>query len=416
MSGDLPVSPLAPKEFPSLPAVKGVRLATAATGLKYQGRDDLLVCEVPEGSTVAGTFTKSKTSSAPVDWCKKALSGGEARGLIVNSGNANAFTGKAGDKAVESCIEAVADQIACRPSRVFAASTGVIGEQLSTEKITSQVADVWSRLADANSDAWTLAANAIMTTDTFAKGAGRMVEIGGIDVHIAGIAKGSGMIAPDMATMLAFVFTDAAIPASILQQLLSPSVDKSFNAITVDSDTSTSDTVLLMATGSIDGQPEISSVDAPELAEFKRALQDVLTDLAQQIVRDGEGATKFIAVEVEGAENDLAARRIGLSIANSPLVKTAIAGEDANWGRIVMAVGKSGEMADRDKLSIQIGGHAVAQNGVAVDDFDEAPIAAHMKNDEIDISVDIGIGEGSATVWTCDLTHGYISINADYRS
>ena len=416
MSGDLPVSPLAPKEFPSLPAVKGVRLATAATGLKYQGRDDLLVCEVPEGSTVAGTFTKSKTSSAPVDWCKKALSGGEARGLIVNSGNANAFTGKAGDKAVESCIEAVADQIACRPSRVFAASTGVIGEQLSTEKITSQVADVWSRLADANSDAWTLAANAIMTTDTFAKGAGRMVEIGGIDVHIAGIAKGSGMIAPDMATMLAFVFTDAAIPASILQQLLSPSVDKSFNAITVDSDTSTSDTVLLMATGSIDGQPEISSVDAPELAEFKRALQDVLTDLAQQIVRDGEGATKFIAVEVEGAENDLAARRIGLSIANSPLVKTAIAGEDANWGRIVMAVGKSGEMADRDKLSIQIGGHAVAQNGVAVDDFDEAPVAAHMKNDEIDISVDIGIGEGSATVWTCDLTHGYISINADYRS
>ncbi|MDE0992244.1 MAG: bifunctional glutamate N-acetyltransferase/amino-acid acetyltransferase ArgJ [Rhodospirillales bacterium] len=416
MSGDLPVSPLAPKEFPSLPAVKGVRLATAATGLKYQGRDDLLVCEVPEGSTVAGTFTKSKTSSAPVDWCKKALSGGEARGLIVNSGNANAFTGKAGDKAVESCIEAVADQIACRPSRVFAASTGVIGEQLSTEKITSQVADVWSRLADANSDAWTLAANAIMTTDTFAKGAGRMVEIGGIDVHIAGIAKGSGMIAPDMATMLAFVFTDAAIPASILQQLLSPSVDKSFNAITVDSDTSTSDTVLLMATGSIDGQPEIISVDAPELAGFKRALQDVLTDLAQQIVRDGEGATKFIAVEVEGAENDLAARRIGLSIANSPLVKTAIAGEDANWGRIVMAVGKSGEMADRDKLSIQIGGHAVAQNGVAVDDFDEAPVAAHMKNDEIDISVDIGIGEGSATVWTCDLTHGYISINADYRS
>ena len=416
MSGDLPVSPLAPKEFPSLPAVKGVRLATAATGLKYQGRDDLLVCELPEGSTVAGTFTKSKTSSAPVDWCKKALSGGEARGLIVNSGNANAFTGKAGVKAVESCIKAVADQIACRPSRVFAASTGVIGEQLSTEKITSQVADVWSRLADANSDAWTLAANAIMTTDTFAKGAGRMVEIGGIDVHIAGIAKGSGMIAPDMATMLAFVFTDAAIPASILQQLLNPSVDKSFNAITVDSDTSTSDTVLLMATGSIDGQPEISSVDAPELAEFKRALQDVLTDLAQQIVRDGEGATKFIAVEVEGAENDLAARRIGLSIANSPLVKTAIAGEDANWGRIVMAVGKSGEMADRDKLSIQIGGHAVAQNGVAVDDFDEAPIAAHMKNDEIDISVDIGIGEGSATVWTCDLTHGYISINADYRS
>jgi glutamate N-acetyltransferase/amino-acid N-acetyltransferase len=416
MSGDLPLSPLAPKGFPSLPAVKGLRLATSATGIKYKGRDDLLTCELVEGTTVAGTFTKSKTSSAAVDWCKKALSGGEARGLIVNSGNANAFTGKAGDKTVETCIESVADQIACRPSRVFAASTGVIGEKLPAEKITGHLSDAWSRLADANSKTWMLAANAIMTTDTFAKGAGQRLQIAGCDVNIAGIAKGSGMIAPDMATMLAFIFTDAAIPAPILQELLSQAVDKSFNAITVDSDTSTSDTVLLMATGTVEGQPKISSFDTPDLLAFKIALQEVLISLAQQIVRDGEGATKFITVTVEGAENDLAARRIGLAIANSPLVKTAISGEDANWGRIVMAVGKSGEIVDRDTLSIEIGGHTVARNGVAVDGYDEAPIAAHMKNDEIGISVDIGLGYGHSTVWTCDLSHGYISINADYRS
>jgi glutamate N-acetyltransferase/amino-acid N-acetyltransferase len=416
MSGNLPISPLAPKCFPSLPIVRGVRLSTAATGLKYKDRDDLLVCELIEGSTVAGTFTKSKTSSASVEWCKKALVGGEARGLIVNSGNANAFTGRAGEKAVEACIEAMADQLACRPSRIFAASTGVIGEQLPVEKITTHISDVWLRLADANSETWTSAANAIMTTDTFAKGAGRKLQIGDFDINIAGIAKGSGMIAPDMATMLAFIFTDAKIPAPILQELLSQSVDKSFNAITVDSDTSTSDTVLLMATGIHDEQPEIVSIDSPELQMFRLALQEVLTDLAQQIVRDGEGATKFIEVTVKGAENDLAARRIGLAIANSPLVKTAVAGEDANWGRIVMAVGKSGEMVDRDTLSIEIGGHMVAHNGVAVDGYDETPIAAHMKNDEIDISVDIGLGDGQASVWTCDLTQGYIVINADYRT
>ena len=416
MSGDLPLSPLAPKGFPSLPAIQGVRLATASTGIKYKGRDDLLICELVEGSTVAGTFTKSKTCSAPVDWCKKALSGGEARGLIVNSGNANAFTGKAGDKAVEVCIEAVADQLACRPSRVFAASTGVIGEQLPAEKITGQISDVWPRLAEATSETWTLAANAIMTTDTFAKGAGRSLQIGGFDINIAGIAKGSGMIAPDMATMLAFIFTDAAIAAPVLQELLSQAIDKSFNAITVDSDTSTSDTVLLMATGAVDGQPEVTSIDAPELVKFTLALKEVLIDLAKQIVCDGEGATKFITVTVEGAENNLAARRIGLAVANSPLVKTAISGEDANWGRIVMAVGKSGEMVDRDTLSIKIGGHAVALNGVAVEGYDEAPIALHMKNDEINIFVDIGLSDGRSTVWTCDLSHDYISINADYRS
>ncbi len=416
MPGTSFLSPLAPNGFPSLQGIKGVRLATAATGIKYKGRDDLLVCELAEGSTVAGTFTKSKTSSAPVDWCKKVLSGGEVRGLIVNSGNANAFTGQAGDKAVASCIKAVANQLACRPSRVFAASTGVIGEQLPTEKITMHVSDTCSHLSDSNSETWTRAADSIMTTDTFPKGAGRVSQIGGVEVNIVGIAKGSGMIAPDMATMLAFIYTDADIPATILQQLLNQAVDKSFNAITVDSDTSTSDTVLLIATGAIDEQPKIGSIDALELVTFKLALQEVMTSLAQQIVCDGEGATKFITVNVEGAESDFAAKRIGLAIANSPLVKTAISGEDANWGRIVMAVGKSGEMVNRDTLNIEIGGHIVAQNGEAVDGYDEAPIVAHMKNDEIDISVDIGLGDGQSTVWTCDLSHGYISINADYRS
>ncbi len=416
MAGDLPVSPLAPAGFPDLPVVAGVWLSTVATGIKYQGRHDLLVCEVAEGTTVAGTFTKSKTCSAPVDWCKKAAAGGEARGLIVNAGNANAFTGKAGDQVVETCIAAVADQLACRPSRVFCASTGVIGEQLPADKIVSQIASAWGKMAATDAAQWQRAANAIMTTDTFAKGAGQTVKIGDADVHIAGIAKGSGMIAPDMATMLSFVFTDARLPASVMQNLLGPLVDQSFNSITVDSDTSTSDTVLLMATGAAAGQPTIKSHDDPQLDGFKAALDAIFKDLAQQIVRDGEGASKFISVRVAGAENDLAARRIALSIANSPLVKTAIAGEDANWGRIVMAVGKAGEMADRDKLTIRIGGHAVAENGVAVDGFNEAPVAAHMKNDEIDISVDVGIAAGQATVWTCDLTHGYISINADYRS
>jgi len=416
MAGDVPLSPLAPSGFSKLPAVAGVRMATAATGIKYRDRDDLLLCEVIEGTSVAGTFTQSKTCSAPVDWCKKSLAGGEARGLIVNAGNANAFTGKAGDEVVETCVAAVADQLSCRPSRVFCASTGVIGEQLPTEQIISHVASGWKAMADVDDVAWRAAAEAIRTTDTFAKGAGQTVQIGDAEVHIAGIAKGSGMIAPDMATMLSFVFTDAQIPADVLQDLLSPAVDDSFNSITVDSDTSTSDTVLLMATGAVKNQPTIKTSDDPALDEFKAALALVLKDLAQQIVRDGEGASKFVSVRVEGAEHDKAARRIGLSIANSPLVKTAIAGEDANWGRIVMAVGKAGEMADRDKLSIAIGGHVIAENGVAVDGFDEDPVAAHMKNDEIDIVVDVGIATGQATVWTCDLTHGYISINADYRS
>ncbi len=416
MSADHVVSPLAPAGFPELPAVAGVRLVTAATAVKYKGRDDLLICEVVEGSSVAGAFTRSKTRSAPVDWCRKALSGGEARGLVVNAGNANAFTGKAGDRALEVCVEAAADQLACRPSRIFAASTGVIGQLLPTAPIVEHLRASWEQMTETSASVWETAAKAIMTTDTFAKGSGQTVKLGNADVNIAGIAKGSGMIAPDMATMLAFIFTDAAIPSPILQEILSPGVDRSFNAITVDSDTSTSDTVLLMATGAVQGQPAITDVNDPQLDAFKQALDAVLVDLAQQIVRDGEGATKFISVTVSGAEDDGAARRIGLAIANSPLVKTAIAGEDANWGRIVMAVGKSGEMADRDKLSIDIGGHTVAREGVAVDGYDETPVAAHMKTDEIDIQVDVGIASGTATVWTCDLTHGYISINADYRS
>jgi len=416
MSKSTPVSPLAPEAFPSLSAVGGVRIATGACGVRYQGRTDVLLAELAPGTTVAGTLTKSKTAAAPVLWCRECLPEGEARGLVVNSGNANAFTGGHGRTAVEGTVQAVADVLACRPSRVYAASTGVIGEPMAYERIVEHLEGLEAKLAPANTpEIWAEAASAIMTTDTFPKGATATARIGGAEVAIAGIAKGSGMIAPDMATMLAFVFTDAKLPATVLQALLSPGVERSFNAITVDSDTSTSDTVLLFATGAA-GHAEITDAADPALADFRAALDAVLLDLAHQIVRDGEGATKFISVTVTGAEDDFAAKRIGLAIANSPLVKTAIAGEDANWGRIVMAVGKAGEAADRDKLAIRIGGHAVAQMGAAVDGYDETPIAEHMKGQDIDINVDVGIASGQATVWTCDLTHGYITINADYRS
>jgi glutamate N-acetyltransferase / amino-acid N-acetyltransferase len=417
MNASTPISPLAPAAFPALPAVAGVRLATGACGVKYEGRTDVLLAEMPPGTAVAGTLTQSKTASAPVLWCKECLPEGEARGLVVNSGNANAFTGGHGRRAVEGTVRAVADVLSCRPSRIYAASTGVIGEPMAFERIVEHLDGLGNDLADADNGAiWEAAARAIMTTDTFPKGAARTVNIGDAEVNIAGICKGSGMIAPDMATMLGFVFTDAKLPAAVLQDLLSPAVGRSFNSITVDSDTSTSDTVLLFATGAGAEHAEISSADDPALSAFKAALEEVLLDLAHQIVRDGEGATKFIAITVNGAEDDAAAKRIGLSIANSPLVKTAIAGEDANWGRIVMAVGKAGEAADRDKLSIVIGGVPVAETGAAVDGFDETPVAAHMKGQNIDITVDVGIADGSATVWTCDLTHGYIEINADYRS
>jgi len=397
-----------------MPAIDGVRLASAAAGVKYKDRTDLLFGELTPGTQVAGVFTRSLTASAPVERCRQALvsGGGLARGLVVNSGNANAFTGRVGDAAVDTCVSAAAELLDCPTEAVFTASTGVIGEPLPAERITDALAGLNDNL---RAYAWPEAAAAIMTTDTFAKGATRTAEIGGTTVTINGIAKGSGMIAPDMATMLSFIFTDAALPAAVLQDLLAPAAERSFNSITVDSDTSTSDTVLLFATQRA-GNAAVTDADDPALDDFKARLEDLMIDLAQQIVRDGEGASKLITVRVSGAEHDAAAKRIGLSIANSPLVKTAIAGEDANWGRIVMAVGKAGERADRDKLTITVGGHAVAELGSAVPGYDEAPVAAHMKDQEIEVAVDVGIGDGSAVVWTCDLTHGYITINADYRS
>jgi len=405
-------SPLAPDAFPDLPAIDGVDIAAAETGLKYKGRPDLLVMKFADGTQVAGVFTRSLCPSAPVDWCRQHLPGGEARGLVVNAGNANAFTGQAGADACEAVVAAAADVLSCRPSRIFAASTGVIGEVLPADKLTPHIQ---SMAADMAGDRWADAATAIMTTDTFPKGATRRVDIAGTTVRINGIVKGSGMIAPDMATMLAFICTDAALPAAVLQTCLSAAVEKSFNRSTVDSDTSTSDTVLMFATGAA-GNADISDAADPALDAFRVALDDLCIDLAKQVVRDGEGASKFITVNVRGAENDQAAKRVALSIANSPLVKTAIAGEDANWGRVVMAVGKAGEKAERDKLSIGMGGTVIAKDGAAVAGYDEAPVAKHMKGQEIDIDVDLAIGDGAATVWTCDLTHGYISINADYRS
>ena len=406
------ISPLAPDAFPDMPVVSGVRLAAGAAGIKYQGRTDVMVATMTPGTTVAGVFTRSLTASAPVEWCRKALGGGLAEVLVVNSGNANAFTGKAGVASVERTVEAAADLGACRPSKVFVASTGVIGEPLPDDILTAALPSVMDGLDENN---WFQAADAILTTDTFAKGATRKARIGAVEVTINGIAKGSGMIAPDMATMLAYVFTDAAIPSEILQELLQEGCEKSFNAITVDSDTSTSDTLMLFATGKA-GNAVAASVDDSLLADFREKLENLLIDLASQVVRDGEGATKFISVSVAGAADDGAAKRIGLAIANSPLVKTAVAGEDANWGRIVMAVGKAGERADRDKLAIEIGGVRVAAEGMVVAGYDEAPVAEHMKGSDIDIRVDVGIAAGAATVWTCDLTHGYITINADYRS
>ena len=406
------ISPLAPDTFPDLPTIAGVRLASGEANVHYRGRTDLLLVEMAPESTVAGVFTQSLTASAPVEWCRKALTGGLAQGLVVNSGNSNAFTGKLGVQSVESTVEAAADLLSCRPSKIFTASTGVIGEPMAHDKITDALPGLQADLSD---DAWEQAARAIMTTDTFPKGATTSLELAGQAVTINGIAKGSGMIAPDMATMLAFVFTDAAIAAPVLQQLLDTACAQSFNCITVDSDTSTSDTLMLFATGAA-GNDLITAINDPRLDAFKKQLNALLVDLACQVVRDGEGASKFITVKVTGAENDVAARRIGLSIANSPLVKTAIAGEDANWGRIVMAVGKAGEKADRDALAISIGGVQVAAEGVVVDGYDESPVAEHMKGQNIDLDVDVGIAEGTARVWTCDLTHGYITINADYRS
>ncbi len=405
------ISPLAPTSFPAMPKIPGVQLAAADCGVRYAGKLDVLLVELAEGTEVAGVFTKSQTAAAPIDWCKQAIGNGKARALVVNSGNANAFNGVAGIASVERTAAQTSEIVGCAQQDVFIASTGVIGEALPDQKITDGLAGLKSELG---SD-WQAAADAICTTDTYPKGSFRTVKIGDTEVTIGGIAKGSGMIAPDMATMLAFVFTDAAIPQNILQRLLSKSADESFNSITVDSDTSTSDTVLLFATGKAEHE-WVTAVGDAHLRDFRQALDQVMLDLAQQIVRDGEGATKFVEIKVSGAADDTAARKIGLAIANSPLVKTAIAGEDANWGRIVMAVGKSGEQANRDQLCISMGGVEIAATGQAVEGYDEAPVAEHMKGQDIYIAVDVGIGQGSATVWTCDLTHGYISINADYRT
>ena len=405
-------SPLAPERFPELPAIAGVRLAARACGLRYRGRKDVALFDFAPGTSVAGVFTRSKTASAPVEWCRQALAGGRARALLVNAGNANAFTGRAGEASVARSVEALRGLIGCRKREVFVASTGVIGETLPDEKLIGCLDGLKADLGDED---WPGAAAAIMTTDTFPKGATRRVRIGGAEVTVSGIAKGSGMIAPDMATMLAFVFTDAKLPASVLQPLLARGNERSFNAITVDGDTSTSDTLLLFATGQA-RHPRIATANDPRLRDFRAALEAVLLDLAQQVVRDGEGAQKLVAITVSGATSAKAARRIGLAIGNSPLVKTAIAGEDANWGRIVMAVGKSGERVDRDRLSIAIGGIEIAREGQAVTGYDEAPVARHMKGREVEIAVDVGLGRGRSTVWTCDLTHGYIDINADYRS
>jgi len=405
-------SPLAPAEAPVLPPIAGARLAALACGIRYKERKDLCLFEFAPGTTIAGVFTRSLTAGAPVDWCKAALKGKSARAFLVNSGNSNAFTGRVGRRAVKLTAGATAKLVGCKPGEVFAASTGVIGEPLPYERIVGAIPDLIEALTP---DGWQGAGEAIMTTDTFAKLATRQARIGEVEVTINGIAKGSGMIAPDMATMLAFCATDAAIPAPVLQALLVRGTEKSFNCITVDSDTSTSDTLLLAATGAA-GNKRPTRAGDPLLREFRAALDDLLLDLALQVVKDGEGASKFVEIAVTGAASAAAARRIALAIANSPLVKTAIAGQDANWGRIVMAVGKSGERADRDKLTIRIGGVLVAKNGGRAPDYDEAPVARHMKGDEIKIEVDIGLAKGRATVWTCDLTHGYIDINGSYRS
>jgi glutamate N-acetyltransferase / amino-acid N-acetyltransferase len=413
MAAPAPLSPLAPKTYPALPPIAGVRFATIAAGVRYSGRTDVMMALFDRPAAVAGVFTRSKCPSAPVDWCRAHLSGGKARALIVNSGNANAFTGGVGAAAVAEVAEAAAHAIGAAPNEVFMASTGVIGEPLEAQRVT-RVID--ALVKDASEDALLAAAKAIMTTDTYPKIATARVKLGDGEVVINGIAKGAGMIAPDMATMLAYVFTDAAIAPQALQAMLSKSVEGSFNAITVDSDTSTSDTLMIFATGAAERASHIEDAADPRAAAFRRALDKLLRDLAQQVVRDGEGARKFITVKVEGAASRKAAKRVALSIANSPLVKTACAGEDANWGRVVMAVGKAGEKADRDKLDIFFGKIRVAHQGLRDPVYDEAETSAYMKRDSIEITANLGIGRGRATVWTCDLTKEYVAINGDYRS
>ncbi|HXE16335.1 MAG TPA: bifunctional glutamate N-acetyltransferase/amino-acid acetyltransferase ArgJ [Stellaceae bacterium] len=407
-------SPLAPASYPTLPPIAGVRLASAHCGIRYKERRDLMVALLDSGTTIAGVFTRSKTCGAPVEWCKAGIKRGKARAIVVNSGNSNTFTGKAGVEVVRRTVAAMAKIAKCETKDVFVASTGVIGEPPPADKIVNALPSTAASAA-ADSAAWRGAAEAILTTDTFPKLSTRTAVIDGVTVTLNGFCKGSGMIAPDMATMLAYLFTDAALPARVLQELLSAANERSFNSITVDGDTSTSDTVLLCATGKA-AHKRVTRAADPRLKDFRRALDAVMIDLAQQIVKDGEGAGKFVTINVTGAVSGKAARAVGLAIGNSPLVKTALAAGDANWGRIVMAVGKSGERVDRDTLGISIGGVLITRDGGPVRDYDEAPVAEHMKGGEIVIDVDLGIGRGKATVWTCDLTHGYIDINGSYRS
>jgi len=407
---DIATSPLA-LPFPDMPPVEGVTLRVARAGYKDWGRCDLTYAELAEGTAVAGVFTKNVCCSSEVELGREQVKAGRARALVVNAGNSNAFTGYRGREAVEQIMGQVAAHLGCAASEVFVSSTGVIGVPLPKDKAQAGVAAA----LEADPCGWEQAANTIGTTDTFAKGAMATAVVDGRTVTLCGIIKGSGMIAPDMATMLGYIFTDAAVEPGFLQQCLSAANLKTYSCITVDSDTSTSDTVLAFATGKAGNAP-LASFDSPGADAFAAALEDVCRQLAHLVVRDGEGAQKFIEVKVSGAASDESARRIGLAIANSPLVKTAIAGEDANWGRVVMAVGKAGEPADRDRLSIGFGGVWAARNGLPLADYDETPVAEHLKGKEVSIEVDIGLGDGRAKVWTCDLTHGYISINADYRS
>ena len=413
MVAELAVSPLAPKAFPDIPQIDGVELFTSAIAGGYKNRDNLLFARFAEGTAVAGVLTTSKCPSAPVDWCRAHLPKGAARGLVVNAGNANAFVGKVGAETVEKTAGAAADLLGCSASEIFISSTGVIGEPLPHAPLIDALTCVNGEVAT-----YEAAAGAIRTTDTFAKGASAHLNMDDVDVSIAGIAKGSGMIAPNMATMLAYLFTDVPISADILQALLQSGNEKSFNAITVDSDTSTSDTCLVFATGAAaaKGVAPITSLDDPRCAAFAEALDAVLKDLALQIIKDGEGITKLIISHVTGATSDESAQRIARAIADSPLVKTAVAGADANWGRVVMAVGKAGEPADRDKLKIAFGDLVLAENGHRAPHYSEEAASAYMQGDEIEIRVDLGLGEGEAIIYGADLTHGYVSINGDYRS
>ncbi|MBM3583229.1 MAG: bifunctional glutamate N-acetyltransferase/amino-acid acetyltransferase ArgJ [Alphaproteobacteria bacterium] len=405
-------SPLAPAAVPAVPPIGGARFATGESGIRYKGRDDVLLALFDAGTTVAGVFTKSSTAAAPVAWCRKALAGGQARAFIVNAGNANAFTGKAGMGAVDATVGAAARALGCPRNRVFVASTGVIGQRLKAERIAAMIPGL---AGAARTEAWDRAAAAIMTTDTFPKLATASATIDGVPVTINGTAKGSGMIAPDMATMIAFVATDARLPADVLQACLARATERSFNRTTVDSDTSTNDTLLAFATGAA-GHASVTRAADRRLAGFRAALEAVCLDLALQVVRDGEGAQKLIEIRVAGARSAAAARRVAFGVANSPLVKTAIAGADANWGRVVMAVGKADITLDQRRIGVRIGGHVVATRGGPPKDYDETPVTAHMKGRSILIAIELGQGRAATTVWTCDLTHGYIDINADYRS